>query len=73
MLILFAKAQRFNKIKQLLNGISPTQLTKCLKELEENGIIFKKENSHVTYHLTKDGKEICTLFIKIKEILDRLP
>jgi DNA-binding HxlR family transcriptional regulator len=44
-------------------------LTQCLKELECDGLIEKKENSHVRYILTPVGCKIVELFIKIGSYL----
>jgi len=69
MFILYKRPQRFNKIKQLAEGISGRMLTQCLKELECDGLIEKKENSHVRYILTPVGCKIVELFIKIGSYL----
>jgi DNA-binding HxlR family transcriptional regulator len=69
MFILYKRPHRFNKIKQLATGISGRMLTQCLKELESDGMIEKKENSHVRYYLTPVGCRIVELFIEISSYL----
>lgn len=70
MTILYDKPARFNKIKQLIPELSSTQLSKCMRELELNGIISKEDDD---YSLTDAGHEIATLMFHINKILDSIP
>lgn len=71
--ILQTRPARFNKIKQLLYGISSNSLSRCLVEMERNGLIYRDTKMHASYHLTDNGKKICALMIEIKKIVERLP
>ena len=52
----------YNKLKRKVQGITNTMLTKCLRELENDKLIYRVSLGSVppsvTYHLTEDGKEI---------------
>jgi DNA-binding HxlR family transcriptional regulator len=52
----------YNELKRKVNGITNTMLTKCLKELEADGIIlrhdFKTIPPSVKYKLTKSGEDL---------------
>lgn len=71
--ILQTRPARFNKIKQLLPGISSNSLSRCLYEMERNGLIYRDTNMHASYHLTDNGNKICVMLIEIKKIVERLP
>lgn len=53
---------RYNELKRLLNGITNTMLTRVLRSLEDENLIYRKELSqippHVEYYLTNDSKEL---------------
>jgi DNA-binding HxlR family transcriptional regulator len=49
---------RFNDFQRSISGISPTMLTKRLRELEEHGLVDKHD--HV-YELTRSGHELAPL------------
>jgi len=53
-------SHRFNEIKQHIPGISPSLLSKRLKEMETNQLIHRRLSScgRVTYHRTASGKAI---------------
>jgi DNA-binding HxlR family transcriptional regulator len=42
--IIHKRSLRFNKIKQLMPLISSRMLSQCLKEMESNGLLEKKES-----------------------------
>lgn len=67
--ILYSKPARFNKIKQLLPDISSTQLTKSIKELEENLLL---EKGGEEYTLSKAGQRIASLMLEIKSIIESI-
>jgi DNA-binding HxlR family transcriptional regulator len=71
--ILKTRPARFNKIKQLLSGISSNSLSRCLDEMERNGLIYRDTKMHASYQLTEDGNKICVMLIEIKIIVERLP
>lgn len=58
--ISFYKVQRFNQLMHRLEGITHATLARQLKELEEDGIIFRKAFAevppHVEYTLTEKGE-----------------
>jgi len=71
--ILQTRPARFNKIKQLLPGISSNSLSRCLDEMERNGLIYRDTKMHASYQLTDNGSKICVMLIEIKIIVERLP
>lgn len=70
--LLYSKPERFNKLKQLMNGISPNELSKNLKEMEQNGLVYK-EGEPAKYYPTKNALKITALLYQIQEIADALP
>lgn len=72
MQVLLRRDERFNKIKQLLPGISSNMLSKTLRELENDRIIYKVEGVYVTYVLTDTGRSIAVLLLEIKDLFDLL-
>lgn len=64
--LLYAKPERFNRIKHMLPGINQKVLSKCLKELEEDDLIQKISPQ---YGLTEKSTKIVALMLKIKELL----
>lgn len=70
--LLYAKSERFNKLKQLMDGISPNELSKNLKEMEDNGLVYK-DGEPIKYHLSENAIKITALLYKIQEITDTLP
>ena len=70
--LLYAKPERFNKLKHLMDGISPNELSKNLKEMEENGLV-KRDGNPSKYHLTENATKITALLYQIQEITEMLP
>lgn len=69
------KPTRFNKLKQLLNGINPNVLNQNLKELERDGIVIKSngaDGNNFIYSLSEPGMKIAQLLNKIVQVLDYL-
>ena len=61
---LWGGATRFNEIKRGLPGISPTLLTKRLKEMQENGLIERVEDpatGSIDYIRTEKAAELDTI------------
>ncbi len=60
---------RFGQLKKDLPGITNTMLTKSLRELEDDGLIARKQYNeippHVEYSLTKMGKDLLPVFYAI--------
>ena len=50
--------RRFNDFQRAISGISPTMLTKRLRELEDNGLVEKHDHD---YTLTRSGHELAPL------------
>jgi len=52
----------YNELKRRVHGVTNTMLTKCLRELEEKGLLFRHSLGSVppsvTYHLKEDGKSL---------------
>ena len=69
--LLHAKPERFNKLKQLMS-ISPNELSKNLKEMEENGLVYK-EGEPTRYHLSENATKITALLYQIQEVTEILP
>jgi DNA-binding HxlR family transcriptional regulator len=72
LMILRDKPARFNKIKQLMPGVSGNMLTKSLKELERDGLIRKVDGEHVVYCLTDRAVKIVDLLLQIKLLVENL-
>jgi DNA-binding HxlR family transcriptional regulator len=70
MFVLSSQPQRFNKIKQLLPGISGNMLSRCLKEMEENGLVMRNPPK---YALTSNAEKIVRLLGEIRIIVELLP
>lgn len=56
------EATRYNELKRKVNGITNIMLTKSLKELEEKGLVIRRQYDtvppKVEYSLTKRGKSL---------------
>lgn len=56
------KTIRYNELRRSIKGITNMMLTKCLKELEGNGIVLREQFNeippHVEYSLTERGKKL---------------
>jgi DNA-binding HxlR family transcriptional regulator len=63
------KPKRFNKIKQLCFPVNSNTLARCLKQLEQDGLVVKKESTHTTYFVTPVGAKISKLLLQINELL----
>ena len=72
LMILRDKPARFNKIKQLLPGVSGNMLTRSLKELERDRLIKKVDGDHVVYCLTDGAVQIVDLLLQIKLLVENL-
>lgn len=52
----------YNELKRCVTGITNTILTKCLRELESDGLVSRFQHStippSVEYRLTKNGKSL---------------
>lgn len=57
---------RYNQLKRCIQTISDRTLSQTLKEMEANGLIFRKEYSQippkVEYSLTERGKSLIPIF-----------
>lgn len=69
MFILYVKPCRFNKVKQLLPDISSTQLSKAMRELENDKIV---ERVGELYRLSNAGQRIVALMNEIKSVLESI-
>ena len=62
---------RFGQIKKKLDNISNVMLSKTLKELEQDGIIIRRQYNevppHVDYTLTEKGKDVTPALIMLSE------
>ncbi len=54
--------QHYNELKRSIGNITNTMLTKSLRELEEDGLVYRHDYQtippSVTYHLTDLGKDL---------------
>lgn len=62
-------AIRYNSLKRSLDGISNTVLTKTLRELEDHGLVLRKEYMEVPIRVEYEITEKCTTLIPILEQL----
>ncbi|MCC8141315.1 MAG: helix-turn-helix transcriptional regulator [Lachnospiraceae bacterium] len=62
-------ATRYNEIKRKMNGISNTMLAKSLKELEEDGLITRKEYAEVPirveYDITDHARSLIPILVEL--------
>ena len=57
------KPLRYNELRRRVTGVTPIMLTKCLRELERDGIICRKQSGTVPpliveYSLTPRGRSL---------------
>ena len=69
--LMLEDGQHYNHLKRTIGGITNTMLTKSLRELEEDGLVYRHDYGtvppSVSYHLTAIGKD----FIKtMSELFD---
>ena len=65
---IWSGAARFNEIRRGVPGISPTLLSKRLKEMEANGLINRFENratGDISYRTTKMAEELAPIVIEL--------
>ena len=62
-------ATRYNSLKRNLDGISNTVLTKTLRELEECGLVVRKEYMEVPIRVEYEITEKCATLIPVLEQL----
>ncbi len=58
---MWSGSTRFNEIRRGVPGMSPTLLSKRLKEMDQNGLIHRTENrvtGDITYRLTPMGQDL---------------
>lgn len=59
-------AIRFGELKKNIDGITNTMLTSSLRELEDDGLVSRKQFNeippHVEYSLTEKGKDLLPIF-----------
>ena len=60
---------RYNHLKNKMDGISNTVLAKALKELEESGLIVRKEYMEVPVRVEYETTKICDELIPILDAL----
>ncbi len=60
---------RFSTLKKSLPGITNTMLAKSLRELEKDGLVYRKEFKeiplHVEYSFTEMGRDLLPIFNEI--------
>ena len=59
-------AIRFGELKKNIDGITNTMLTSSLRELEDDGLVSRKQFNeippHVDYSLSEKGKDLLPIF-----------
>ena len=68
--ILKDKPARFNKIKQLMTGVSGNMLSLSLRQLQKDSLVCKKEGRR--YGLTDIANKIADLLIQIKKLIESI-
>lgn len=62
---------RFGELKKILGSITNTMLTNALRELEGDGLLYRKQFNeippHVEYSLTEKGIDLLPVFHAITE------
>lgn len=60
--LMLKDGQHYNELKRTVEGITNTMLTRSLRELEEDGLLYRHDHQtnppSVTYHLTDLGKSL---------------
>lgn len=60
------KPVRFGELRKRIDGITNTMLTSTLRDLEENGLVTRKQFNeippHVEYALSESGKAFSSVF-----------
>lgn len=66
---------RFGELKKAIPGITNTMLTSTLRELENRGIVNRKQYNEipprVEYSLTENGKALLPIFVEIGKWSDK--
>ncbi|MDY2959792.1 MAG: helix-turn-helix domain-containing protein [Hornefia sp.] len=62
-------ATRYNQLKKKMDGVSNTVLSKALKELEESGLIVRKEYLEVPIRVEYETTDACDALIPILDSL----
>lgn len=60
---------RYNRLKARLDGISNTVLAKSLKELEEAGLVLRKEYLEIPVRVEYETTEACDRLIPVLDSL----
>lgn len=70
-------ALRYNELKRRLNGITNIMLTRCLRELEEAGLVERIQYSdippHVEYSLTEHSRKLGPVLVDMGIWADTCP
>lgn len=60
---------RYNELKKKVKGITNTMLASSLKELEENGMVIRKQYNEmpvrVEYSLTEDAEKLIPIIVQL--------
>jgi len=73
--LLFHTTLRYNELLARIGGISPKELTRNLRELEDGGLVVRSgssEEQRVQYRLTAIGSELMPAFRSLAPIGDKL-
>lgn len=73
--LLFHGVLRYNELLARIRGISPKELTRNLRELEQVGLLSRSGTSdaqRVQYHLTEVGAELMPAFRSLAPVGDKL-
>lgn len=73
--LLFHAMLRYNELLARIEGISPKELTRNLRELEEVGLVLRNgthESQHVEYRLTQLGTELMPAFQSLAPVGEKL-
>ena len=69
---LYNEDLRYNELKRRLNGITNIMLTRCLRDLEEAGLIKRVQYSenppNVEYSLTEYSRKLGNALVDIKDL-----
>jgi DNA-binding HxlR family transcriptional regulator len=71
LLYLSTGTKRYGEIRRFIVGITQKMLTQALREMEEDGLVHRKEYAEipprVEYSITEEGKEVVPVIRKIEE------
>ncbi|MCD7918985.1 MAG: helix-turn-helix transcriptional regulator [Clostridiales bacterium] len=64
------ESMRYNELRRRLDGITNIMLTRCLRALEEHGLVIRKELNQIPPHVEYSLSDSCRKLIPALEIIN---